>query len=428
MGVVHKLRRLAASEGLRSSLLMIMGNVFAQGLSGVAIILISRFIGPEQFGIFSTGFSLALITASIIDLGLTAGQQQAIPRAETTQDKNRIFATVLGLKVALYGMTLIIAVPFSATIGSLVHFTSTQVIFWLIAANIGSLFFNQLAGMLLSLKRIGRTVVINSTQAVSKLLLALMILMTAWGNGAGVLIVYLILPIILIPFAGVLLPKWYRFSLKIDRHSWLLMRSMALNNWIASFGLVLIQNADIVLVSMLLSQSEAGLMGAASRLALFIAVIGGSLSSVLIPRVSTYRLQSDLDAYWRKALLLFAGATGLAVLSYVVSGTLIAMTVGGDYLQAAPVLAWLLAATWLAVGITPINALFYSYDKAWFFSISAALQAGLLLLGNWLLLPAYGIVAAGWVRLTAQLLVIGFTFAIGLYSHRQRYQTLPQIL
>lgn len=427
MVVVQHIRRLAASEGLKSSVIMVFGNVFAQGMSGVAIIIFSRLIGPEEFGIFSTGFALAMIVVSLIDFGLTAAQQQAIPRAETAVSRNTIFGTVLALKLTLFALVVLLTAVLAPWISDRLHFSSASLIFWIVITSFGSVFFNQLVGMLLAIKRVAQTVVINSTQAVTKLLLALVIFISSWTSGAGILLVYLALPLITVPFAKLLLPQWYRFAIRFDRPSWLVMQSMALNNWIASFGSVLIQNADIVLVSLLLSQSEAGLIGAASRLALFIAVIGSSLASVLIPRVSTYRLQSDLDAFWRKATMLFAGSVGLAVLSFFISGPLIAFTVGGEYLSAAPMLAWLLAASWLAVGITPINSLFYSYDKAWFFSVSAVLQAGLLLLGNVVLLPVYGIIAAGWVRLLAQALVVGFGIVVALLSHRQRFQQLPRL-
>ena len=427
MNSVKQLHQLAASEGLRSSAIMIAGNIFAQGLSGLAIIIISRLIGPEEFGIFSSGFSLALIVASLIDLGLTAAQQQAIPRAASDAERNRIFGTVLLIKSVLFLLAAILILPLSEFIGDKLYFSSSLFVFWIVLANIGSVFYNQLASMLLSIKRISQTVGINTTQAVSKLGLALAIFMTVWLSGEGVLMVYLALPLIIVPLAGVLLPDWYRFTLRFDRSSWLKMKSMALNNWVASFASVLIQNADIVLVSMYLSQNEAGLIGAASRLAMFIALVGSSLASVLNPRVSSYRSESDLTAFWRKALLLSASSAGLAIISFLIAKPLLAITVGSEYLSAAPVLGWLLAASWLSVGLAPLTALFYSYDKAWYFSVSAALQASFLLVGNALLLPSFGIIAAGWVRLTAQLVMVVFTIGIALMSHRQRFKQFPNI-
>jgi O-antigen/teichoic acid export membrane protein len=297
-----------------------------------------------------------------------------------------------------------------------------------VLANFGSIFFNQLAGMLLSLKRVVHTISINTVQALSKLLMVAFIFYFGWVSGAGILLVYLALPLIILPAASLLLPDWYRFGIKLNPSSWLTMRSMALNSWVASFGSVLIQNADIVLVGMLLTPIETGLMGAASRLAIFIALIGGSLVSVLGARVSTYQSEHDLNAYWKKALLIFVSAGALAIISFVVSKPLIQLTVGGEYLAAAPVLSWLLAASWLAVGLAPLSVLFYSYDKPWYFSVSVALQTILLLAGNYVLLPPFGIIAAGWVRLGSQLVIVMFTIGLALYTHRQKFQRLPILL
>ena len=428
MVTVQQLKTLIASEGLRSSVLMIFGNVFAQGMSGVSIILLSRFIGPEEFGLFSTGFSVALIFASVIDLGLSAAQQHLIPRASTNEERNTIFATAMFLKLVLFGITALLVLAFAPFLHERLQFSSSQVIVLIVLANIGSVFFNQLGGILLSIKRVAQTVVINSLQAMSKLILAALVFGLGWRSGETILFIYLMLPLVVLPFVRQLLPEWFRLSVRFDLASWLRMRSMALNNWVASFGAVLIQNADIVLVSMYLSQQEAGLMGAASRLAMFIALIGGSLSAVLNPRVSTYQSGADISAYWRKALVLLAGSSLLALISFFASGPLISLTVGDEYQSASQVLGWLLAASWLGVGLAPISALFYSYDKPWYFSISAGIQALILVAGTALLLPQYGIIAAGWVRLSAQLVIIIFTLFLALQSHRKKYNALPRLI
>lgn len=74
-----------------------------------------------------------------------------------------------------------------------------------------------------------------------------------------------------------------------------------------------------------------------------------------------------------------------------------------------------------------MSALFYSYDKPWYFSISAGIQALILVAGTALMLPEYGIIAAGWVRLTAQVTIIIFTLGLALYSHRNKYNALPRM-
>lgn len=427
MTSVQQLRRLTRSEGLQSSVLMIGGNVFAQGLSGVAIILLSRFLGPVEFGIFSTGFALALITASLIDLGLTASQQQAVPRATTDHSRNQLFNTAIWLKSLIFLAIVLIALPLSPLLSERLNFSSPLLVLWITLANIGSVYFNQLAAMLLSLKRIHQTIISNSSQAIIKVILTLLVFFTAFTSGEVVLLVYLLVPLAIAPFARLLLPAWYRWQVKFDLTSWMTMRSMALNNWVASIGSVLIANIDIIFVSVMLTQNEAGLMGAASRLAMFIALIGSSLAGVLNPRVSTYQSVHDLNSYWRKAMLLLIGSIGLALLSFVLAAPLISLTVGGNYQSASSVLGWLLAASWLGVGLAPLSALFYSYNKAWYFSVSVAVQAGVLVLGNVLLLPTYGIIAAGWIRLAAQLAIVIFTICLALYTHQRKFQELPQL-
>lgn len=421
------LRTIFESEGIRASALMVVGNVFAQGLSGIALIIFSRFVEPAEFGIFSTGFSIALLLAGTVDFGLAAAQQYAVARAESSSQRNQIFSTVLAIKIVFYMLSLLILWPTSGFLSQRLSIGSPALLLLIAAANLGSLFFNQLASMLQSLKRVGRTVIINIAQAVMKLGLVLAMVAAQWKSGSAALLIYLILPIYLLPLVGILLPNWYRFSVRFVQSRWAEMKSMALNNWIASFAITVIQNADIILVGILLDQQAAGLIGAASRIALLVSVIGSSLAAVLIPRVTQYRQELDLAAFWRKALVLLAGTGLLAAVSFVISQPLLYYTLGPAYLDAAGVLSWLLASAWLSVGVTGITSLFFSYDKPWFFSIAATLQALLLIAGDLWLVPVYGIAAAGWVRLISQLLVIVFATVYALQSHQKRYGSFPKL-
>ena len=73
--LVAKLRQ---SEGLKHSLLTIFSYGFASGFSALAVILISRLLGPINFADFSAAFSLSLILNRINDFGLSTAIQKLV--------------------------------------------------------------------------------------------------------------------------------------------------------------------------------------------------------------------------------------------------------------------------------------------------------------------------------------------------------------
>jgi O-antigen/teichoic acid export membrane protein len=85
----------------------------------------------------------------------------------------------------------------------------------------------------------------------------------------------------------------------------------------------------------------------------------------------------------------------------------------------------LLAAAFVSIAITPFAALFFSFDAPWYFSISGLGQLFIVLVGNWMFVPVYGIEATAWVRLTARIVLLVFTISLGLWLYqRTRRQKL----
>jgi len=78
--------------GLRQTLLVVFGNAFSQGFSAIALIIITRQLGPVLFGEFSVGFALLLILNRLNDLGMTAVVQKYASRGEKSDEINRIFS------------------------------------------------------------------------------------------------------------------------------------------------------------------------------------------------------------------------------------------------------------------------------------------------------------------------------------------------
>lgn len=99
--VKKKLIGLLSSQGLRQSFVVVVGNTAATAISAIALIVISRLLGPSAFGEFSVGFAVVLIMIRFCDLGLNSALQKYIPRADTSARQNALFSFATLAKVGL---------------------------------------------------------------------------------------------------------------------------------------------------------------------------------------------------------------------------------------------------------------------------------------------------------------------------------------
>lgn len=162
------------------------------------------------------------------------------------------------------------------------------------------------------------------------------------------------------------------------------------------------------------------MLGGTGRISLLFALIAYSLGNVLNPRVSRYSDVEHLKKYLPKAI----GVALAALLGYLLvvpfAQILITVTIGTAYLPGTSILLIMLAAQFLAIASIPFIALFYSHDAPWYFSVSGILQLTIVLIGNGVFVPIYGLPAAAWTRLITRLFLLIFTAGLGFWLYTKK--------
>ena len=117
------LSKVRHSEGIKQTSTTIVGNVLATGMAAASLILISRLLGPSQFGEFSVGISIVLILSRINDLGLNATQTKFIPKFKNNfQEINQSFGYTLKIKLVFSILIFLVGILLSPTLHSFLVF------------------------------------------------------------------------------------------------------------------------------------------------------------------------------------------------------------------------------------------------------------------------------------------------------------------
>lgn len=421
------------SQGLRQSAVNITGSFVASGFSAAAIMLISRILGPSGFGQFSTGYAIALILAKVNDFGLSVATSKLVPVLENQTEQNYLINLINRRRLLISALIFIIGGGLASFLANYVLNVPPLLVLLAVILSFATTYFEQAIFSLQALHKFTLGAVINSMQAMFKLIFT-----AAFFIWAGTTQLSLVTQVLIIfsfymasPFLPVLLFKSIRpanipLSFKIDQalekgRAKLLKADLRQVVRHASWGIIaagIIENIDILFVQSYLSDYEAGLLGGVTRIAMLLYVLAYALGSVLNPRVARYTDSQNLQIFWKKAWLIFGACVLGFVFSMFIAQPLIYYSIGPDYLPALDIMRVLLAAGFVTIAAMPFIALFYAFDKPWYFSVSGVLQLAIVLLGNGLLVPEYGLAAAAWTRLGARTTLLVFTAGLGLYLYR----------
>ncbi len=422
---LDQLKRLSQSQGLRQSVLVTSGNGSSMGISALALIVISRFLGPEKFGVFSVGFAILLMLNRISDIGLSYTIQKYAAKSHDHKEINRIFSYATRYKLFAVLLTSFIGLLVFLPLSKFLSFSNPSIILLAFLLSSVSVAFEHIQAMLQSLHRFSQSVVINVLQSIIKLIGAIALFITSLSQPILAFILYMTAPAIPIIFLfRKIFPSWVKLRLSVESVELnKSLKVMARHSAVSYISAGIIDNIDILFVERYLDPFETGLLGGVSRIAMLFSLLAFSLGTVLNPRVARYKEKKDVKSFFIKAIgILFLSIIGFLVLAPF-SKWLIIFSIGGEYLAGVGILQILLAASFLTVAVIPFMALFFSFDFPWYFSLSGILQLGIIIAGNLLFVPSFGLAAAAWTRLVSRLVLLVFTLTLALYAYQKKFTT-----
>lgn len=418
--------QIVKSKGLLSIAILGSGNVIGTVISAIALILFSRFMGPTEFGLFSAAFAAMQIVVRLSDLGTNMAVERAVARAHDLQDDlaDRLMRVTLWFKVSSFAIAFLVAwilAPWIST--SILHIEDMALLRLAFALSIGTVLFEFSTAVFQSTHRFALVARITIAQAIGKLLFGILFIWQGMLHATGALLIYGLLPglgallgwkrKILSSFT---LPKTWKKDLSI-------ILSVAKWTSVAAIAATLADNIDTLMVQSFMSSFDTGIWSGASRIATFAGVIGWSIGSVLSVRVARYsdpkHLKEYLSKAWKLALLVLV----ILLCAVPFAGLAIRITIGEAYLIGTVPLQLLLVATGLSGALAPYIALFYLFDRPQYYAIAGIIQTAVLVGGDLLMIPEFGLLGAASVRIVVRLAVSVFTL---IYVYRSYKQFLSQ--
>jgi O-antigen/teichoic acid export membrane protein len=101
---IIRLFKLSKSITAKNTYLVFFGNALAGFLGMIAMILVSRFLGPSGFGTFSVAFALSTLLVKFGDMGLNFGMVREVSQSRAKNEKEnipKIFLSIILVKALI---------------------------------------------------------------------------------------------------------------------------------------------------------------------------------------------------------------------------------------------------------------------------------------------------------------------------------------
>jgi len=421
--MITKLKHLYNSEGINQTVITGFSNYTSAILAAFAIIFISRNLGPTIFGEFSAAFSLATVLAKLNDAGITIATQKFASKSTNKREVKSIVLYGYRLKMLLSSILMVLVLPLSGYLTHIFSFSHPAIVPISISLGLFLVYNDQLIASLLATHSFLKAAYANILQAGLKLIAAIVITFKLDNALLPLLISYLLAPGIPVIFKSLFEPAWFKKTkpIKISSKNKQKFLSLAKHSALLVFVLGILDSVGVLFVKAYLSSYEAGLLGGISRVAMLFIMIGVSISQVLNNRVSRYTDKHNLKIYLNKILYLSGASIMLFLLTLPLLPLIIRYTIGTEYLVALVPMILLLASVFVYILSVPFAALFYSFEKNSYFSISGFIQLTSIILGNLLLVPSFGITGSALAQLFSRSILLVFTLFFAYRAYREKF-------
>ncbi len=404
MRIQERIQSIFKKRALHQTVFVTVGSLI-NGVSLLALnIVLARALSQELFGIFSLSVLALSTMAEISDFGLNAGLLRFAPyyiATNQTDKLKQLLKTIWRWRVTLTWALTVGGIVFSYPLAKYL-FGQAQIAPYLAYSFLGIggvILLGFLATFLQSKQRFFYQASVQSLKGFLRMVIIVILAIFGVKNLFAYLSVYIFVPwVLFLANYGVFPEKFRKVEIdgevKRSLHSQLARFSF----WLTVSSLMAIAGGKIdqVMISHYLGLEQVAVFTVAWQLIQVFPVLYGSISSVLIPKISALENKIELIIFVKRVFKwVLVGTIGLAFLIYP-SQYLINFLFGQKYAAAMPVYLILAYGFLLNILAIPFSMTVTIFNKTHIVAIGAFFQLAILVISNLVFIPRYGIMGVAY--------------------------------
>ncbi len=393
-----------------NAIIQIIGKIIGVGIGVFVIAMMTRYLGPEGYGYYTTTVAFLQTFGIVIDFGLTLTTVQFLAAPEASIEKIMRAAIGLRLATAIPFLALAVIVGFFMPYPSVVHIGIAILSFEFLSISVNQvligLFQKELRMVrVVAAELAGRAVLLGGVWTVVYNDMGLVWILVVIASASAVQLAALLL----------FMRQWTSFLPRIDISLW---KKMLATSWPIGLSIafnLLYLKGDTFILSLYRGPEEVGIYGAPYRVLeilaastyLFIGLVFPVLRSTWLSDKERFSriLQKSFDALALIAIPIVAGTITLAT-------PIMTLIAGPAFAPSGPLLQILA----LATGCIFIGALFghivLVVEKQRPMIWGYAALAVIAIAGYFIFIPRYGALGAAWMTVVVEALSLLITFIV----------------
>lgn len=419
--VIRKFRSalgMAGSATARDSLIFFIGNFANTALSFIAVIIVSRHLGPSSFGILAVFNTFYVLIIALTDLGLNTTSIRLVSQYRKEDPKKAAITMNVIVRIEFFVGVLILitgslfARPIANLVGGQDYLTAVRAAFLAGAFASAAAFFGP---FFVAYRQYVRNAVLNFASFVLRTGAVLVMLAGAALSLNRVIAVYTLVPIIFFGVGLWFIPHDFFVKTKKTDRSSAYQDVIHYSKWIflslAASGAI--SRLDLLFLTRYHGAQQAGYYYAAQQLITIMPLIITALSTVLLQRISQLD-SSQFGAYLKRAFggILVLGIFMLPVL--LLAPYLFQVVFGNNYASSAGPFRLLFLAQLVLLLVIPLNVKLLRIGQPAKITLATAVQFLVSISLYIALIPSYGMTGAAGAILAGSVAsaIILFFFAM----------------
>ncbi|KKQ55419.1 MAG: Polysaccharide biosynthesis protein [Parcubacteria group bacterium GW2011_GWA2_38_13] len=404
-----------------NTIIQIIGKGTGLIFSVFTLGIITRYLGPTQFGYYTTAFAFLQIFGILIDFGLQMITTQLI--SDPNEDESIMLSNIFTLRLLsalIFFIAPVIAIffPYPNAVKIGIGITSLTYLFTVLSTILVGLFQKHLL--------MGKVALADFLSKFIFFLLALCAMYFNWGI-IGIFIVSAFGSAVyfaIVYFYGRKITK-ITFAVNFDKwkiifsRSWPIALSIALN--------LIYFKADTIILSLNKSQHDVGLYGAPYKILETLIGLSYLFLGLLLPLLTNSYAQKKYEHF---RAIIQQGFDVMVIVSvpiifgtYIQGNKIMALVAGKDYIVSGDILKILV----IASGAIFVSAVFgyaiVAMNKQKLMIKFYLINAVISLIAYFIFIPTYSYWAAAWITVCSELFIMCFAFFI-LYKNTNFFPRL----
>jgi O-antigen/teichoic acid export membrane protein len=322
---------------IRGGAIRVAGYGVGMLLTAAASVLLLRYLGVADFGRYATVMSLIAIVGGLTDAGLSAIAGRDLAMRPAGEERGRLLANFLGLRLALTPLGALAAVAFAIAAGY-----ERTLILGTVLAGVGLLLTSFQSTLTLPLSvelRIGRLTVIELVKQTA-MLMGTALLVAAGAGLSAFFAISIVVGLVALAVTPPLVGSGLVWRPALDRVEWRGLIREVLPLAAAAVINVIYFRVLILLMSLLATAVATGLFATSFRVTEMLLAISSLVLTVALPVLAVAADDRTRLRYMLQRMIELAVITAcfLVVVVVIVAEPVLRLLGGVEYLDAAPVL------------------------------------------------------------------------------------------